>query len=290
MKAPSTPFWPCEFVEGEDNDSVILTNFYLFDDYFQDKDVEGYTIDKLAKKLAKDAGIGKRVSFDSEAGMFCAYGKDKDALLELCQLLRGIAGDEKEHTIDKQKKPDVSEEVAEKWLIDGFVCGLDASAQKNFLKHVPIPALSKKQQGYLDAIKSGASSRLESLKKINSEARTKTRDWKDYLSHPEVTTILIDAAQKEKDPKVFQEFVSTLAFIGMRHLPDLRTREFFIDCLKNRSAMTRYFGLTGLENLYDFPWDPVLDLVHDRSAKNREAVARMAVACKEPEFSVLDVY
>ena len=273
MTTTENKFFPCMFVEHEEYNSVILSDFHYFDSYFGDKGGGGYSVEKLAKKLVKENGI-KGIKFDSEAGMFCAYSAETEKLLELCQLLQKIAGDEKDYVVTENTAPLISLDKAEELLIKGFVQGTDKALQKEFLQQVPYPSLSNKQSEYLQAIKTGTEAeKIYAAKRINSEARTKTRKWDHYLSHPNTITLFLEAIDKEDNPKVYQELIWALVFICERHLPDLRTLPYFLECLNSTVSQNRLLGLWGLSELYFFPMEAVLKLQNDKSEKVREEVA-----------------
>ncbi|MEZ6134670.1 MAG: hypothetical protein R3C53_07155 [Pirellulaceae bacterium] len=100
-------YFPCRLVQHDDSWSIILSEFHYFDDYFDGKDVEGYTIERLGKKLLRDHKI-QGIKFDSEASMFCAYATDPAPLLALCKLFAAITGDEKTHQTPKPPQPKMS--------------------------------------------------------------------------------------------------------------------------------------------------------------------------------------
>ncbi len=130
-------YFPCKLVEHPKGFSMICSDFHYFDNYFGDKDCGGYTVERLAEKLVKEHKIQKEVSFDSEAGMFCAYSQTKEDLLKLALLLREITGGEENHTAQTEVSPKIPLEEAEKLLLNGFVIGLDEQAQNDFYKNVP---------------------------------------------------------------------------------------------------------------------------------------------------------
>jgi hypothetical protein len=272
MTASENKFFPCLFVEHENHNSIILSDFYFFDDYFGDKGGGGYTVEKLAKKLVKENGI-KSIKFDSEAGMFCAYSTEIDKLVDLCRLLQDIVGDGKDCTTTENTEPLIPLEVAEAWLVKGFVQGTDRESQEKFLENVPFPALTQKQSEYLQAIENGTENeKIYAAKRINSEARTKTRRWNHYLSHPKTVTLFLEALDKETSPKVYQELLGALVFICKRHLPDLRALPCFLESLNSKISQNRLLGLLGLPALYDFPMEAVLKLQNDKSEKIRKQV------------------
>lgn len=267
-------YFPCIHIEHEKDStfSIICSDFHYFDDYFGEKGGGGYTLERLAKKLVKEHKI-EEIKYDSEAGMFCAYSDTSDNLLQLCNLLREITGDESEHLPSEQTKPLIPLNKAEKLLLKGFVKGLDIKAQKDFLKNVPMPTLSKNQSKYLNYIQNGTDEeKIKSAKKINSEARTHTRNWDNYLSHPNTISILLKAIDETENKKVYTELLDAVVFICNRHLPDLRTQAYFIKALKSKIARNRQVAIWGLENLYDYPFEEILPLINDKSSIVREAL------------------
>lgn len=276
MNSTENKYWPCILVEHDDRFSIILSDFHLLDDYFGDKGCGGYSVERLARKLVKKHRI-ENIQFDSEAGMFCAYSKEQNALLQLCSLFAEIAGDQNDY--EKDNKPLlISLDEAEKLLIKGFVMDLDKISQDKFYQNVPYPTLNKKQKEYLENIQSeDAKTRILALRKINAEARTLTRKWDNYLSHPRTIEFLLAVADKENDSKVYEELIATLYFICMRHLPDLRIKSHFLKCLKHKTAQVRLWGLRGLSLLY-FPsikdFEP---LINDKSEKVRNKAQELIV-------------
>src|SRR4051794_34364644 len=85
-------FWPCKLVEQATGFSIVLADdLYLLGHRLGDRDAGGYAVERLVKVLARaqDPALLRRVKFDSEAGMFCAYGEDLDALHAIATLLAG---------------------------------------------------------------------------------------------------------------------------------------------------------------------------------------------------------
>lgn len=268
-------YFPCKLVEHEKGFSIICSDFHYFDNYFGDKGGGGYTLERLAKKLVKDHKIQNEVSFDSEAGMFCAYSQAKEGLLKLALLLREITGSEESHTAQTDNKPKIPLEEAEKLLLNGFVIRLDEQVQNDFYKNVPYPSLTNKQSEYVNFLKNGTSEeKILASKRINSEARTKTRKWDNYLSHPNTITQFLEAIDVEKDNKVLQELIGAIAFICDRHLPDLRTKPYFEKALGNKNATIRWLGLVGLGNLFENSEDLILTMTNDKSEKVRKGAER----------------
>jgi hypothetical protein len=219
--------------------------------------------------------------------MFCAYSVETEKLSELCQLLRKIVGDEKDYIVAKNTEPLIPLDKAEELLIKGFVQGTDKASQEEFLEKVPYPSLTNKQSEYLQALKNGTETeKAHAIKRINSEARTRTRQWNHYLSHPKTITLLLEAIDQENNPKIYQELIAVLAFISMRHLPDLRTLPYFLESLDSKIAQTRWFGLLGLQTLYFFPMEAILKLQNDKSEKVREKVESFEKAKAYKTFPV----
>lgn len=286
MITSENKFWPCILVEHENHNSVILSDFHYFDDYFGDKGGGGYSVERLAKKLTNENGI-KGIKFDSEAGMFCAYSTETDKLIELCQLFRKIVGNESDFTVSKNTTPLIPLDKAEELLIKGFVQGTDKASQDEFFEKVPYPSLTNKQSEYLQALKSGTEAeKIYAAKRINSEARTKTRNWKHYLSHPNTITTFLEALDRENTPKVYQELIWALVFICRRHLPDLRCVDYFIKALENKNATVRWLGLMGLEDLYEYPKAEVLKLKNDKSEKVQQKAEEILKHGNRREFPV----
>ncbi len=273
-------FYPCFLVEHDAYFSIILTDFHLFQDYFDNKEIGGYTIERLALKLAKENNLLKKISFDSEASMFCAYSENKEILLKFCHLFAEITGNVE--IVDINSNSQIDFEKAKKLLFKGFVFGLDKIAQKEFLEYVPFPPLSKAQKSYLNDIEKGTKEqKIQASKKNNSEARTKIRKWDNYLSHPNTITIFLNAIDKEKDEAVIQELIWALVFICDRHLPDFRIQPYFLKALENKSATIRWLGIIGLQGLFEYPNEIALKMTTDKSKKVKEAAERLLKGNRE---------
>lgn len=267
------PYFPCTLVEQDDDYSIICSQFHYFDDHFKGREVGGYTVERLAKRLAKQNSI-TGIKYDSEAGMFCAYSPRKGPLKQLCTALRKTTGSQRMHQAKADSQPKIPLEDAEKLLLKGFVLSLNKPAQKRFLKQVPVPAMSKLQAENIRLIQKGTDQeKIKAARKVNSEARTRVRDWANYLSHPSTTGLLIEACDREieNDP-VFQEFVWALVFIGDRHLPDLRTKPLFLSCLEHKRQQVRILGIMGLHSIYELNSAILKPLGSDKSKKVREVV------------------
>lgn len=88
--------------------------------------------------------------------------------------------------------------------------------------------------------------------------------------HPQTIARFLDAIDKETDNKVIQELICALGFICNRHLPDLPTLPYFIQALDNKNATIRWLGIMGLEGVYYYPHDQILNMTEDKSEKVRE--------------------
>ena len=273
MKANA--YFPCRLVECEEYFSIVCSEFHYFDDYFGDNGGGGYSVDKLARKLAKQAGI-KHIKFDSEAGMFCAYSDWKTPLKDLCKELRRVTGGPAKHRSKPSAKPSISFARAEKLLLNGFVLSLDTKSQREFLENFPCPSMSKYQAAAIKSIQSGSDSeKIKALRKVNSEARTLTRQWENYLSHPDTTSMLIKQVDIDYDKdKIHTEILWALSAIGSRHLPDLRTEPYFRLALSGRTAERRKAGMSGLSNLEVLTMNDLAPLLKDKSKSVREFAVR----------------
>ncbi|MCU0713907.1 MAG: immunity 51 family protein [Pirellula sp.] len=270
--ANPNPYFPCEIVEQGDDYSIICSNFYLFKEHFGDKEVGGYSIERLAKRLAREHRI-KGINFDSEAGMFCAYATEKEPLERLCEQLRDFTGGEELHVSQQQEgNPPIPLAEAEELLINGFVKSLDKLTQERFLRLVPFPPLSKVQSDCLRQVQEGTDAeKIKAAKKINSEARTSARDWDNYLSHPSTITLLLDSCDAHpQSSSVYLELVWVLVFICGRHLPDLRTGPYFVAALEDKRQQMRWLGIMGLYSLCILSSDHLKPLLMDKSSKVKE--------------------
>ena len=268
-------FFPCHLVKHTGYSSMVTSDFHYFDDCDGVEIGGGYDLEKLAKKLIRENNLPKGLKFDSEAGMFCAYSNDEDLLLGLCKLFRQITGEEGLHKT-KEIKLSIPYEEAEQLLLKAYVEGLDESVQQAFLKQVPIPFLSKKQKEYVDAIASGTNEeKIHAAKKINAEARTKTRSLNNYFSHPSVITMILKAIDETADPKVYQELLWALVFIAdARHYTDLRVRPYFFKALNHKLSQIRFLGLLGLGS-YEYSREAILPLTKDPSKKVSDKAIRL---------------
>lgn len=269
----SNPYFPCKLVEQEDDYSIICSDFHYFDDHFGDRDAGGYSVERLAKKLTRESAI-LGVKFDSEAGLFCAYSDRKGPLKQLCTQLRKITGGESKHLKrQEQSEPSITLDQAERLLLKGFVVSLDKKAQNQFLKNVPCPARTAKQGEWLRLLREGTNAeKIRAARKINAEARTLVRNWDNYLSHPDTTTLILDCCDiNEDNPAVFQELIGALAFICDRHLPDLRAKPYFLSCLNHKKQQVRLYGIWGLWDIDALTRTVLKPLLADKSAKVRDS-------------------
>lgn len=267
------PYFPCEIIEQGNDYSVVCSSFHFFIEHFGDEEVGGYCIEGLAKRLVREHKI-KGIKFDSEAGMFCAYSTAKEPLKELCTQLREFTSGEEVHALQQEDtKPSIPLVEAEELLINGFVRALDKLDQERFLKLVPFPSLDKVQRECLRQVQEGTDAeKIRGAKKINTEARTLVRDWDNYLSHPSTITLLLDCCDaNQQSPSVYLELIWALVFICGRHLPDLRTKPYFVTALEDKKPQMRCLGIMGLYNLCVLTSDQLKPLLQDKSSKVKEA-------------------
>jgi hypothetical protein len=85
------------FVEGANSDSVIYSPGGPADTHLREvfaaHGLEGNGYDwqsAVHAALVENDGLLQRFSFDSEAGMFCAYGADREALGEVATTLESL--------------------------------------------------------------------------------------------------------------------------------------------------------------------------------------------------------
>lgn len=219
--------------------AAATSDFHYFDAYFKDG-CGGYDLQSLAKK--HDI---KGLKYDCEAGMFCVYSKDFDALKALCERLREISGQQSQYAPAKPQKPKMLDEL----LLKGFVLRLDEETQRRFLKSVPLE-LSPLFEGYASALAGDdEKAQFEALHRINSQAcsQTKRRDCVSALGHPAFLQILFDFIDKNPSDKPRLEALHALGAICMRHLPDLRAAKYFIAALAHKKADFRQVGIYGLD-------------------------------------------
>lgn len=280
---PSNIYFPCSLVEHDGSYSVICSDFHYFDEYFGGRDGGGYTVERIAKKLARERGI-KGLKYDSEAGMSCAYADRKQPLQKLCTQLRKITGGEALDRKKPRKKTALSYKQAERLLLKGFVRSLNRKAQQEFLQMVPSPAMNKQQSRCMRAVEHGSDAeKIQAARRIGSEARTLTRDWNNHLSHPQTTQSLVDCYEATDNPKVCMELLSALSSICNRHLPDLRLKPYFEECLHSSLAQVRIIGIFGLANIKQLTPAALKPLLKDKSKKVRSLAEDYADWLKEPD-------
>lgn len=278
------PYFPCDFIEDGKGYSIVCSNFHYFDKYAGHREFGGYSLQRLAKKLVREHEI-EGIKFDSEAGMFCAYSDKKVPLKKLCTQLRKITGGERMHLpAQHTEELSLSPLGAERLLLQGFVISLDQDAQVEFLKHVPCPPLSPQQAEQVRIIQEGTNTdKIRAARKIDSEARTLTRDWNHYLSHPSTTKLLLDCCDANQDaPPVYQELICALVSICMRHLPDLRAKPYFVAVLTDKHQVMRYLGIEGLYRLGALTPELVKPLLKDKSQRVRETAREYSDLPKGP--------
>lgn len=285
------PFTLIDKEEDDSNYSLILSQFNYFDAYAGGKDFGGgYTLERLARKLAAAHKI-RGLKYDSEAGMFCVIAKDRAPLIQLCQLLLELIGDVAKYKINgEQAGKKFSEKAAAQLLLKGYVLGMDENSREKFLQMVPMPPRSGKQEEWLDAIRSDDDAVVRpAAKKINAEARNTNRNWKHFLSHPDVITVFLEAIGKAKNADVYEELIWALVFICERHLRDLRALPYFLEATRHKRANIRWLGLMGLRGMTQIPIEEVAHLEHDKSLKVREQLAVLQrIVAGRIEFPVKD--
>ena len=91
-------FMPFLLTENEDSFSLLLTEFDACSEIFDEAGYEsgGYGWHGVAESLIrlKAPHLAKKINFDPESSMFCAYGDDRAALEELARLLISTMNDE----------------------------------------------------------------------------------------------------------------------------------------------------------------------------------------------------
>lgn len=82
---------PLKLLEGEGSYSLMLTEFDRWAETFEQLGQEGggYGWHGVADALVrlKAPKLKKKIKYDPEAGMFVAFGPDRDALVQLARLL-----------------------------------------------------------------------------------------------------------------------------------------------------------------------------------------------------------
>ncbi len=95
MTANIAPFTIAETSPGKF--SLLLTVFEPASAVFDEAGVEGggYAWEAIARHVVEHVALElqERLDFDPEASMFCAYGEDRDALLELGARLAALFHD-----------------------------------------------------------------------------------------------------------------------------------------------------------------------------------------------------
>ena len=289
-KAASDPFWPCTLVPSEDGanrSSIVLSELGLLEHLFGGREANGPSVAAWVKKKlrAEDPTLLRRVRFDPEGSMFCAYGTDIAALKRVAAILRDASGRKPPTAAARARAlralSAFDPVAAEALLVAGFVAGLDPNAQRDFLAMCPDPPELDARIRNLRA--RSADTRFEAASRLDREARTTTRNWRRPLAYPQLTGALVAAVAKEADVRVHGTMIRALRWICDRHLPDLRATDVFVEALGRGQAETRSDAAAGLGRLYKVPWDRVAPLLDDRAPKVREAAAR-AIVASDREF------
>jgi len=93
------PFAPCVLHEHDDSFSLTFTQFDTngADAVFEEAgyDGGGYAWEGVVRALVqmKAPKLKKKLSYDLEASMFCAVSKDRDALVQVAELIRTAVAD-----------------------------------------------------------------------------------------------------------------------------------------------------------------------------------------------------
>lgn len=110
--------------------AAVTSDFHYFDAYFKNG-CGRYDLQSLAKSLSKKHDI-KGLKYDCEAGMFCVYSQDFDALKALCERLREISGEQSRYAPAKPQKPKIKPKMLDELLLKGFVLGLTRIRKRAF--------------------------------------------------------------------------------------------------------------------------------------------------------------
>ncbi|MCA4806535.1 hypothetical protein [Myroides odoratimimus] len=112
----------------------------------------GYSVEQLARKLAKEHQLTRDITFDSEIGMSSVSASNQAVLLKLRLLLREITGGEEQHKSCDSLMPSIALKEAEELLLAGFVLIVDEHKQVQFNRQVSYPALTPVQRQYIQAM------------------------------------------------------------------------------------------------------------------------------------------
>jgi hypothetical protein len=287
-------YWPCTLVAHDDHYSITLGNeLDLLAHHFGGRDAGGYAVEGLVKRLArkKDPKLVTRVEFDSEASMFCAYGKDLDALHALATLLAEATGttpptdEQAVATLALPARPALTaaeDHEARACLLAGFVLDLDPKRQRRFYELVPVAPSGEAHRKLLDELKAeDPAIRISAAERIRRHASTSVWDWGSFVGDPRVVGEIVSALDRERDEAVLAAILTAATNVCARHLPDLHLRASFEVLVKHPSASVRHRAVSAATRLFSWSWDALLPLFDDRDAKVRGAVVSAAMLGEE---------
>ncbi|MCU0352967.1 MAG: immunity 51 family protein [Cytophagales bacterium] len=94
------PMEPKLVQTSEENYSLLLTEFAACEEVFNEFDHEGggYDWESVVKHVleTEHTDLFNKVRFDSEGSMFCVYGKDKEALETVGEIVKRLIDDHTE--------------------------------------------------------------------------------------------------------------------------------------------------------------------------------------------------
>ncbi|MGC4088739.1 MAG: Imm51 family immunity protein [Polyangiaceae bacterium] len=286
-------YWPCVLIAHEQRHSITLggAELELLAHHFKGRDAGGYAVEAFVKRLArsKAPGVLRRVSFDSEASMFCAVSEDVDALHALATLLTEATGTTEADATARFASPSRpaltqgEEDEARACLLAGFVFDLDPAQQSRFYELVPTPPLGSQQRELLGELcADDPQRRLDAAKRIRRAAEHGVWDWQSFVGDPRVVSELIAALDRELDLAVLAELLTAAAHTCARHLPDLRFRASFERLLGHSAADVRRRATQARSQLFEPFWEALAPLFEDRDVKVRSAAVDAAMCGEEP--------
>jgi hypothetical protein len=270
-------FWPCVAVhtDGGALQSIIFTEFQRLDRKHPKYATSGYAVERLVKQLARvdNPKLLKRVKFDPEADMFCAYGDDADALFEIATIIRKATGQKKPPpSAPAQLAPDAARAALRK----GFVLSLDETAQQEFLRGWPRPCDPAHEALERELKSKEPKTRLTAARRLTRAACRVIGNLHQPLTHPKSFDAVSAALEKERDPKIADELVFALAMMCSRALPDQRMQPVLESYLASPRWRVRWSAVDGLAALHSHDWAKLVPLLDDPHEKVRAAVCRAA--------------
>lgn len=278
--AKKTPdYWPCVPIYADDGiklQSIIFTAFQRLDRKYPKYSSSGYAIERLVRQLAceSDPTLLKRVGFDPERDMFCAYGDDADALLAIARLIRRATGQRKPPP--SKRSAQLTPAQAQVALRRGYVEGLDAAAQREFLRGWPRPLDYEQRRLERELVARDPKTRLQAARLLHRAACGVIGNVREPLTHPTTFDAVRAALENERDPKVFDELAFTLSMMCRRACPDQRMQPVFESLLANPRWRVRWAAVEGLGALHAHDWSKLLPLLDDPHEEVRKEVCRAA--------------